>query len=695
MIKFQFNYILFLVYIILSSPFTVLADDNTPSSSTELNEVVVFSKNAWKEGDKYIYVPTRRERNFSTSPSSLIERMHINQLQVLDGKIKTRAGQEVNIFINGIPADDIDLSSFWPKNAIRVEFMENSADPKFQGKVNVLNFVMTDYEYGGLTRINFSQKVPNEGSYKASSKFVYKKMTYGMFFNGGYKREHSASSVDKTLYDDIYYNDVFYKNITQNSENNDIANRMDGVAGGFNARYRNKTFTATHGVQLNWNRNPGSHSSGYVDYDPSLFDSNLWKQEERSRMISPLIYGNYQYDKNKLNISGGWQYNYSYTNLNSSYEENNNVFENGTKEKINAGMAWFIIGYRLNLKHYLKFNFSEFRNYYNSVYRGTCDTRTKQNRGTTNMSLYWWYMITDKLYLAVTPQLNIYDWNIDNSIKKTQWIPSGTIDLSFRINEKNSLYFNSFYTVSSPSAAESNNLTIRKSELEWIKGNPYLKTSDRLVFALNYNLFLNDNLRFNALGSYFLYRNEMISRYISGGLDYDGVIKNTINAKPYGFAELQINGTWMFCNRKFTITPDISYRQYHSSGYYKSLNSIRPRLSVSAYLGNFEIRGTYYGRSKYLSLGGDMKTVYPQSYSLSLAYAIDNLNISCNINELFSKHYISKSTLYSGGITKTSKEYNIGRSAYITLTYTFDYGKKLTPEIEINEQSTIESGILK
>lgn len=159
-----------------------ITESENDVKTTTLQELVVTSDYAWVDGEKFVFVPRKNEKNLATDAISLIENMHIPVLYVDKGNIKSRTGGSVSIFINGVPADDMDMSTFWPKNALRVEFMESSPDPKFEGKHNILNFIMKDYALGGLTKLRGRQVIPNEGSYEASSKFVYKKMTYNAMF---------------------------------------------------------------------------------------------------------------------------------------------------------------------------------------------------------------------------------------------------------------------------------------------------------------------------------------------------------------------------------------------------------------------------------------------------------------------------------------------------------------------------------
>ena len=105
------------------SALTAFGQTEVPEEKvTELNEVVVKGKNAWIEGDKYVFKPTKSEKNLATDATSLLRNMDTGIIYVDgSGNLKSRLGSgNVNIFINGEPADEMDLSTFWPQNALRV-----------------------------------------------------------------------------------------------------------------------------------------------------------------------------------------------------------------------------------------------------------------------------------------------------------------------------------------------------------------------------------------------------------------------------------------------------------------------------------------------------------------------------------------------------------------------------------------------
>lgn len=191
---------------------------DTIAVSHELEEVVVVGERSWIEGNKAIFIPTKQEKNLATDPATLVQRMGIPTVIVDGGVIKNLRGEAVPVFINGEPADDIDISTFWAKHTYRVEYIDHPTDPKFRGQTCAINIIMTEYELGGVTKINADQTIPGGGDYNVASKLVFKKMTYGLFAGGGYKRNHSQTTAGEENYNGIYYNNTLYDNIKREYE---------------------------------------------------------------------------------------------------------------------------------------------------------------------------------------------------------------------------------------------------------------------------------------------------------------------------------------------------------------------------------------------------------------------------------------------------------------------------------------------
>lgn len=225
---------------ILAAIFTILsfvtaeAEDSIPSQI--LDEVSVTGDRGWIEDGVINIIPTKKEKRLSNSPASLIKSMHLPFLREKDGAIVSMAGERVEIYINGEKADEIDLATFWPKEVKRVQYMENPSDPKFGGEGSAVNFIMAKYEAGGVSRASIFQRVPNNGYYTASSKLVYKRMTYGLLLSGDYLRDHRSSADDETTYRGIFYDGEPYESLVSTGHSRPVA-REQGLRCALNARY--------------------------------------------------------------------------------------------------------------------------------------------------------------------------------------------------------------------------------------------------------------------------------------------------------------------------------------------------------------------------------------------------------------------------------------------------------------------------
>lgn len=171
---------------------------------TPLPEVKVEGERMKFEDGKIVYFPTKSDKNLSYDPVSLVKRLHMPNIVERDGTLTTLQGLPVAIYINGVKAQSIDHSTFWPKNALKVEYMDNPIDPVYEGARAVVNIVMREYELGGVTKVKLFQAIPNNGSYEAASKLTKGKFTYSASFIGRYFYNDKIASSGTETYRDIY-----------------------------------------------------------------------------------------------------------------------------------------------------------------------------------------------------------------------------------------------------------------------------------------------------------------------------------------------------------------------------------------------------------------------------------------------------------------------------------------------------------
>lgn len=671
---------------------TEINDDK--AKTTELQELIVKSEYAWFEDGKAIFIPRKADKNLSNSITSLIDRMGTGILRTDQGGITTFDGQPVSIYINGVAVDELDEATFWPKNALRVEFMQSSNDPLFQGKQNILNIVMKDYVAGGLTKINASQDFPNNGSYSASSKLVWGKMTYQAIFKGGYSRDHLSGNERTESYYDVWYGGTHYDNISHYEKSEDFS-RSNDIYGGFTARYRDSKIIATHGAALQWSQNPGSGSRGLSIYNPEIVSGNSMKSAADGHSLSPTVYGSYNWTGNpKWHAGGSWSFTHSHNDGHSDYEEGrlnpivNNTRENRYSYSFSAYGNWTP---RNNL--FIGFNISEARSVSTALYTGSTVSDQYQNNGNTNFLFQFWYQPTNWLNISIKPQFIILDRNINHTIKTKQYAPGVNGILNFQLNWKNSLALYSWYWQTAPTASSWNDLILRQTELKWIEGNPSLKPSETYHVGLGYHTMPLSWLTSDLSLTFDTQNNQTALSYRNGGKEYEGVIGQYHNHSHYDIYNViwRIDFPLLGNNLRFGHLLNYEYSKIDNFG---KISHFTSRPYVGWTFGNCNLFVSYETPGKTFTNGGTEKIKTDHEYDLKFHYGNGNLFLSISLNNIFSKHRYTDHWYISGPYRFDSRSWSRGRNVSVMLTYTFDYGKKVDPSIDVDARNIRSTSVL-
>lgn len=680
-------------------PGLAAAQSETDPKTTELDEVVVRGKNAWIEGNKYVFVPDKRDKNLARDPASLIENMDMGIVYVDQGQIKTRYGADVSIFINGVPADGIDLSTFWPKNALRVEFMQNSDDPRFQGKKNILNFVMKEYLAGGLTKLEADQTIPNSGDYSAASKLVYKRMTFNILAEGGYSRDHLSGGEYTQNFADVWYAGSHYDNISLRRSIDSKADRNEYVYGGFNARYRTDKTVITHEAGLKWDRNPESYINWSLEYSPHILDSSHASNVAKSRSLSPFVKGNYFFRLSKRwTLSARWNFAHSHNRNFSAYSESAATeIINRVRENYFSYSAGVTAAYTINNSMQLSMSLDEDRSVSSAEYSGFTNAKQWQQNGISKFKVQWYWGILPNLSLVLSPELNLSDWNVNHSVKDTELLPGINASVWYGIDNRQSVSLNCWYLLSPPKSNQRNDLILRQNELMWLEGNPELKSNQFTSISLYYQYMPTSWLSMSFIPDYSWRKNQPYILYRSGGKKYDGIIGSYALSNAERNLHLQYGLSVRLFDNKLRFGGDISYYNFSCSGKEENntINFFRPRSYVTVGFGNCMLALRYNAREKFFANAGHDIVESPSSGDVSFSFGNGNLNFDATLNLPFSKHVIRHNNTFNGPYTAVDRSWNNGMSVSLSLTYTFDYGKKVDGGVDIYSGNAGGTSVLK
>lgn len=674
------------VILILTAIMSVLPvfSQNDSQKEKVLDEVTVVASRGWVEKDKIVLIPTKREKNLSNSPESLIKQMNLSMLRSEDGKIVGASGNPATIFINGVKADDIDLKTFWPHNAKRVEYYENPTDPVFGGASCVVNFIMTEYSFGGVTKIDGTQGFPSWGSYSASSKLAYKKMTYGAKLTAHYKNYHGLYNSGTESYRDIFYDGEHYDLIERKFEES-IIDRYNSYNLAFNARYKTATVQATHNFALGFDRNPGDYTDGQNSWSDNLFESTISSSFSKSKSFSPQLKGDYYFKfSDKWSLLAGWTYINAHTSSNSGGTlGGDSEILNGSTEDVNKISAYVCPTFILSDKWYFQLNFINENQWFDIAYNGSSDDKTKQTRWKTNIVFKANWKPRQNLNIYVCPILSTNQWKIGD-VKETDVQPVAKAGFNWNISRKVAAGGMLSVAVYDPAANKINPALVRVNELEWVTGNPYLKSFENWKYYIYSSFMLSNSFNFTPSLQYERCKNDAIPVYMPAPQEMGGLIKSFENtgAEDWINAKIYINGSFFNGRLTYGIDQWVSYFKYRGKyAVSKAYYGFRPSLGFR--FGNFQASLSYLTPRRLIRDNGMRRSWHDEQYNCSLTYGSKNLYISMDVLNIFNKKEYRSNRLQTPYYSSETMRRNIGLSCLINVTYTFDYGKKIDRSIDV------------
>lgn len=671
-----------------------MPDDSIPAR--QLEELVVTAERGWVENGTVNVIPTKKEKKLSNSPASLIKSMHLPFLKEEDGSIVSISGEPVSVFINGERATEIDISTFWPMEVKRVQYMESPADPRFEGARKAVNFIVEKYELGGVSRFNGTQKVPDNGYYTASSKLAYRKMTYGVMVNGSYLRDHRTDSDVETRYTDIFYNGRKYDEITRSEESHGYT-REEGVSTAFDAKYATERMNIRHTVSLGWNRNPGSGSNIADSWSGNLFESGYSYNHSTSRSLSPQISGNYYFIlPKKWFLSAGWFYSYA-RNDNSSQDRTGDadIVSNSAEEDVHSAKAFIIPSFMPSDKWLFQLRVDASFDRFNTRYGGSAVTTQGQSRQdiTSFIRIYWRpnYMFS----LSLDPGIAASMWQI-GTIHEHTVDPTLSVSAYWNPTRKYSMSGSLRLYRRSPTASESNPVLVRNSELIWSLGNPYLKNLTSWDTYVS-STYIPSNWLTMSLGlGYVKTYNGIIPTYTPGPAETGGLIRENINAKPKDSFRATLGFSGSFLDDNLSVSVDPQWFYTHFSGTYgKGLHCFTLSGSVDYTIGDFRVGVSYDGPYRDLSMGGMVRSRKRDSWSATVEYGNGNLYIDLGVEDIFNNKARSWETLTSPNYSTVTHTWETGRKLTLNVTYTFGYGKKIDRGIDISGPEKTKTSVAK
>lgn len=669
----------------------------------ELNEVVVQAQMQRTSATSSTFIPNKKQKSSAQNAVDLLQQLAIPQITInlVDNAVTTLSGQNVAIYINYLPASSQEIEGLLTADVRRVEYMDFPTDPRFNGSEHVVNFIMQRYEYGGYTKLTLNENFLVGLSNRASvySKFSYKSMVYDLYAGtSNHDNKHVGTSyIGKYTLDD--QNGVAQE-ITRSEIFDKARFKYNQYPVTFRAVYDSDKIQISNTVGFTFDQSPIAETKGKLSFTPGVSADYSYTRNEpyTTRLVSWqggyyfILPRNYQ-----LNINPSA--NYSHTNYNYTYLSTlsgDDVIENISREN-----AWQIRG-SASLYKIL----SQKQNIYLRVGGGI-------NRN-------------DVAYLGSNPYDNSFSdsyagTTIGYNFSNRPWNVNADVALQWERNKINSTTVSDVYPVINVSAAysPSNHHSLRAffhlganypgasektpnilqiNELMYQTGNPDLKLSRQVNFNLQYNWMPRNSFSASFYAQYFGENNLYVPIYT---LYQKGraLLKSFITDGKYYRTSLGMSFNYKLLNNKLQLAAQPSITFYKLTGYYDiSKNPFAVNASATYYLNNFYFQASY--QTPMRTIQGNRAAYYKDRdfYQLLAGWSKSGWNIRLTAINLFRSDWLGatqtiNAPLYSETKLQGGNYYH--RRLNISVTYTFNYGKKVQQGNEVGEQSGAASAILK
>lgn len=668
------------------------------TKTVELQNVEVVSDNVRLEPDRTVFVPLQRQKNTSMTGIELLEQMGIPQLRVMDGKLETVTGKPVALFIDFLPAENDDLSGMNIQDVKRVEYLESPADPRFMGKKYVVNFIMEKYVYGGYVKLaGYECLNMNDQEISANARFQYKSMTYDLAAFG-----HA---------DDIYHNgtettEVFrfpqadgtVKTIERLSNTTSSRDKSSTGRLSFKATYSSNDITARSIMSGGITDHPLRSQEGEVTYTPEEYPNSSFATESSSKAKFLMFNGSYFFRLPKeFALTFTPSYTLSHTDQKSAYDQGD--FEpvaNGADDHTSKLSGLLNLNRDFGKTGSFTAYISGQYDYYRTRYSGSAENydRSKDQRYRAGVS----YSLSAGNFYADAGFGWVWDVNRFNDFSSRSSKPVAELSLSYLLRKIHRFNLGFEYKTWAPDVSFKSQSVIESNHLLSYTGNSDLKPSPNLSVDMSYSWIPSRKGYVQVYGSLW----KVFDRYVYDYQPSDDRMIRYIRQPmgDYHLIQCGVSGTLYLFNRSLTLSGSLTeYIARNGAPYDYTVSSLMCSLHATYWLKDFYISGNYGNPSNY-SDGFMVGDIYEDksSYYLMGGWANKNWNVRFLAQNFARWNWMShKQRFTSEYYDRSFLSYDRKRHANfsITVTYTFNYGKKLRDESELDTRNSSSSGILK
>ena len=283
-------------------------------------------------------------------------------------------------------------------------------------------------------------------------------------------------------------------------------------------------------------------------------------------------------------------------------------------------------------------------------------------------------------------------YNIEGYGKTSRVVGRPSVRANYKMGNNSSLWAFWSLGTSSPEMSYYNKTEQRVNQYTVKRGNPSLKMEKLHYFNLAYNLSAK-NINLSLIGqaalntdvmkaSYSIEGNDLVETYISDGSLFKGVAG--------------VAASWALLGNSLQLMGQLLYNWQKTTGQYATANNrLEYALSANYYLGNFSFTAQYTPKTKYYD-GMALWHEGPHQYFFLASWHHKGLFVEVGCQRMFDGALKNRQWFDYGvyAIDKTTTINNWGSSAWVRLSYSFDFGRKKVERTKMDVQKG-SSGIMK